>query len=629
MDALRELWFESLRPLPPQTVSEWADSHRVLSSRGASEPGPYRTERTPYLREIMDALSPQHPAQRVVFMKSAQIGATEAGNNWIGYMIHHAPGPMLAVQPTVELARRFSQQRVSSLIEDSPALRELVSPARSRDSGNTILSKEFPGGILVLTGANSAVGLRSMPARYLFLDEIDAYPPSADDEGDPVSLAEARTRTFSSRRKIFMTSTPTVRDVSRIEREFAVSDQRRFFVPCPHCGRPQHLIFERLRWQKGQPETAAYVCEGCEQPIAEHYKTQMFATGEWRATAEAADPRTVGFHLSGLYSPVGWLSWEQIARDWEACQSSIEAKRSFINTVLGETWIELGDAPETIAVLARRSSYVSGTIPPGVLFLTAGADVQKDRVEVSVWGWGKENEAWLIEHRVIPGGPSSEACWSALDDFVEETWPLESGGGLGLKRLAIDSGYDASAVYRWTRRGFCKTVAVKGVHGYDRSVPVAGPTLIDSVESGRRIKRGGRLYTVSTAVFKTDLYRRLRADPGHENAAMRVHMPADLEEEVAQQLVAEHLVSTRSRQGFVRMEWHKIKGRNEALDCWCYASAARWLLGSERWSQKRWSAMEREIELLADCSDDAIIPSVVVAAKSKQVRSSYIDRDAW
>jgi hypothetical protein len=183
---LLKAWRNGMRQDPALTVSQWADKHRVLSPRGASEAGPWRTDRTPYLREIMDALSPSRPIQRVVFMKGAQLGGTEAGNNWIGYVVHHAPGPMLAVQPTVELAKRFSQQRIDPLIEASPSLRERVSPARSRDSGNTVLSKEFPAGILVMTGANSAVGLRSMPARYLFLDEVDAYPPSADEEGDPV-----------------------------------------------------------------------------------------------------------------------------------------------------------------------------------------------------------------------------------------------------------------------------------------------------------------------------------------------------------------------------------------------------------------------------------------------------------
>jgi len=290
-------WGAGLTPDADLTVSEWADRHRMLSGRASAEPGRYRTARTPYMGEIMDRLSPGDPTQRIVFMKAAQVGATEAGNNWIGFVMHHAPGPMLAVQPTVELAKRNSRQRIDPLIEESPALRERVKPARARDSGNTQLSKDFPGGVLVLTGANSAVGLRSMPARYVFLDEVDAYPASADEEGDPVGLAEARSLTFAHRRK------------SRIEREYEASDRRRFFVPCPHCGEMQWLRFERLRWEKGKPETTAYHCDSCDAPIPEHHKAAMLAAGEWRATAEADDVRTVGFHLSALYSPPGWKSW--------------------------------------------------------------------------------------------------------------------------------------------------------------------------------------------------------------------------------------------------------------------------------------------------------------------------------
>ena len=355
---IRNAWLAGLAPDPALTVSQWADRHRILSSRAASEAGPYRTARTPFMRAIMDALSPSHPAQRISFMKAAQVGATEAGNNWIGFVIHQAPGPMLAVQPTVELAKRNSRQRIDPLIDESPELRERVKPARSRDAGNTMLSKEFAGGILIMTGANSAVGLRSTPVRYIFLDEVDAYPASADEEGDPVTLAEARSLTFAHRRKVFVVSTPTIRGLSRIEREYEASDQRRFFVPCPHCGAMQWLKFDRLRWQKGRPETAEYHCEGCETPIAEHHKTAMLEAGEWRATTTAADPTTVGYHLSALYSPIGWLSWERIVRSWEAAQGSDEAIKAFRNTILGETWVETGK-PRTGSgsmIVARRGS---------------------------------------------------------------------------------------------------------------------------------------------------------------------------------------------------------------------------------------------------------------------------------
>ena len=324
-------------------------------------------------------------------------------------MIHHAPGPMLAVQPTVELAKRNSRQRIDPLIGESPVLRERVRPARARDSGNTQLSKDFSGGTLVMTGANSAVGLRSMPARYLFLDEVDAYPASADEEGDPVFLAEMRTLTFAHRRKVFLVSTPTIRGTSRIEREYEASDRRRYFVPCPHCGHFQWLEFGRLRWDKGKPETAAYHCEACETPIGEHRKAAMLAAGKWRSTAQAQDPVTIGFHLSALYSPPGWKSWADIARDKLAARGCDEAERVFCNTVLGKTWVESGDAPDWQLLLARREQWEAGTVPQGAVLLTAGVDVQKDRFEVDVWAWGRGLESWLIEHRSLRAGRGNRA----------------------------------------------------------------------------------------------------------------------------------------------------------------------------------------------------------------------------
>jgi len=607
-------WREGLAPDPALTVSAWADRHRVLSPRGANEAGPWRTSRTPYLREIMDALSPSHPAQRVIVMKGAQVGATEAGNNWIGYVIHHAPGPMLAVQPTVELARRFSTQRVDPLIEDTPAVRARVAPARSRDSGNTLLSKEFPGGILVMTGANSAVGLRSMPARYLFLDEIDAYPPSADEEGEPVALAEARTRTFSWRRKVFLVSTPTIKGLSRIEREFEASDRRRYVVPCPFCGARQALTFERLRWEWGRPETVHYVCEGCETPIEEHHKTMMLAGGGWQATSTSADPLTVGFHISGLYSPVGWLSWERIAREWEAAQANDEAKRSFRNGVLGETWFEPGDAPDWQRLYDRRENHRIGIVPAGGLLLTAGADVQKDRIEVSVWAWGRGLESWLVDHLVIDGSPALAEAWGALDELLRRTWRSDGGGVLRLTRMAIDSGGQFTAeVYAWARRQSVGCVmAVKGVDGFDRSTPVAGPSFVEARRGAQRTRSGVRLWTVSVAVFKSELYRALRLEAPTDEAlaagagfpAGYVHLPRGLDAERIRQLVAEQLVSVRTRRGFERLEWQKLRERNEMLDCRVYARAAAWLTGIDRFSERTWRTLEQQLDATRSADAD-------------------------
>jgi phage terminase large subunit GpA-like protein len=611
---IREAWFAGLRPDPLQTVSEWADKHRMLSARAASEAGPYRTARTPFMREIMDALSPSSSARRVVFMKAAQVGATEAGNNWVGYIMHRAPGPVLAVQPTVDMAKRLSQQRIDPLIEDSPDLRELVAPSRSRDSGNTALSKKFPGGQLILAGANSAVGLRSMPARFVFLDEVDAYPGDLDGEGDPIALAEARTISYGHRAKLFLASTPTIKGLSRIEREYDVSDQRRYHLPCPECGGLQWLKFERLRWEQGQPETVRYICEHCEEPIAERHKTWMMdeANGAcWMPTAapdvlEAAEAAgRIGFHISGLYSPLGWLGWPDIARAWENAQGDDAALKTLKNTVLGETWQEKGEAPEWQRIYDRREQWRIGSAPEGVLVLTAGADVQRDRIEIDVWGWGRGLRSWLVDHVVLEGDTSREDVWADLTEFVGNTWPHASGVEMSLARLAIDSGDGGTTdlVYRWVRSVGGGVIAVKGVGGFDRASPVDGPTYVETSEAGRRLKRGVKLWKVAGATFKSETYRWLRLDAptdedleeGIDWPAGFIHIPAGTTAEWTKQLTAEQLMTIKTRQGFQKLEWQKTRDRNEALDCRVYARAAAWLMGIDRWNDQRWEGLEAQL----------------------------------
>jgi phage terminase large subunit GpA-like protein len=614
-DEVYKAWLAGLAPDPALTVSEWADRHRILSSRSASEAGPYRTARTPFMREIMDALSPSHHARRVVFMKSAQVGATEAGNNWIGYCIHRAPGPFLAVQPTVDLAKRLSQQRINPLVEESPELRALIMPSRSRDSGNTILAKQFPGGQLILTGANSAVGLRSMPARWIFLDEVDAYPGDIDGEGDPIALAEARTISFGHRAKVFLTSTPTIKGVSRIEREYELSDQRRYFVPCPQCGGMQWLQFERLRWTKGCPETARYVCEHCEEPIEERFKTQMMNEESgacWMATADdgtkavAEAAGVVGYHINGLYSPLGWLSWAEIARRWEEAAGNDAAMKTLKNTVLGETWQERGEAPDWQRLYERREDYQLGHVPIGVLVLTAGADVQRDRIEIDVWGWGRNMQSWLIEHVVIDGDTASPQVWAQLSEFLATTWPHADGARMALARMAIDTGdgVTTAMVYAWVRAaGRGQVIAIKGVGGFDRSTPVDGPTYVETSEGGRKLKRGVQLWKVAGAVFKSELYRLLRLNPPTDDDLAEdgewpggyVHIPKGTPAEWFRQLTAEHLMVTKTRQGFQKLEWQQIRERNEALDCRVYARAAAWLMGIDRWDDRRWEQLEEQL----------------------------------
>jgi phage terminase large subunit GpA-like protein len=607
-----------LRPDPRLNVSEWADTHRMLSGKGSAEPGRYRTSRAPFLREIMDSLSPSSPVQRVVFMKGAQIGGSELGNNWLGYIMACAPGPVMAVQPTVELAKRFSKQRVDQLIEATPVLRAKVKPSRARDSGNTILQKDFAGGTLVLTGANSAVGLRSMPARYLFLDEVDAYPADVESEGDPIDLAEARTKTYSFRRKMLLVSTPTTEGSSKIEAEYLASDQRRYFVPCPHCGHMQWLKFENLRWQKGQPETAGYHCEECGAAATEAHKTAMLAGGEWRETVECNSPLVRGYHVSSLYAPVGWMSWSDIAAQWDKIRDASDGKaaaiKTFRNTTLGETWRESGEAPGWQRLYDRRETWTPGHVPHGAVLLTAGVDVQRaagGRLEASVWGWGRNRESWLVDHIVIPGSPFHSATWDRLAELLESQYPHEAGGAVPISLAAVDSGdgVSTSEVYAFVRKmGSRRCIAVKGRD--DLPQAIGATAKVDIRKSGKRI--GWAPWLVGSSYLKGEFYGQLRLDRPTEESGEPyprgyVHLPSHVAgEALCKQLVAEELQRVKLRNNKPRLRWVMTEQANEALDCRVYARAAASLLGMDRWADRRWTEMEGAI-----ASRSAVLPDFV------------------
>ena len=569
--AYRHAFAAGLQPDPDITVSEWADDNRVLSQKASAEPGRWRTDRTPYLRDIMDDLSPYSSVMSVAFMAGAQVGKTETGNNWLGYIMHHAPGPTMMVQPTVDTAKRVSKQRLAPMIEETPALREIVRDNRSRDSGNTQLAKEFPGGILIISGANSAVGLRSMPVRYLFCDEIDGYPMDVDGEGDPVQLAEKRTTTFA-RRKIFKCSTPTVRDMSRIEREFLAGDQRRYFVPCPHCDHRQWLRWANIKWSSDDPKSAAYACEACGVLIEERFKPQMLAGGVWRPMAACADPRIRSYHLSSLYSPLGWKSWSDIVAEFLAAKGDAPSLKTWVNTVLGETWEEEYAARvDADGLMSRMEPYEPGVAPEGVLAITAGVDMQDNRAAIVLIGWGEGEESWRIVHQEIGGDPSKPELWLEIDKALA---PVRHASGvmMPIAAVAIDSGgHFTHEVYQFAReRRRRHVLAIKGQS--QRGKPAIGkPSKVDLNWKGQTVKGGAEVYPVGSDTIKSLIYGRLKFNvPG----AGYYHFHDGLGAEYFEQLTAERLV-TRYTRGFPIREWTKKPGaRNEALDCEVYAYAA-------------------------------------------------------
>ena len=575
IDQLLEESLDSLRFEKALTVSEWSDKYRRLSSRAASEPGPWRTSRTPYLRGIMNALSSNDPTQRVVFMKGAQLGATECGSNWLGYIVDHAPSSCLVVQPTVEMAKRLSKQRLQTMIEETPRLRDKIAASRSRDSGNTLFSKEFVGGMMLLTGANSAVGLRSTPCKYIFLDEVDAFPSDVEGEGDPCTLAERRTTTFA-RRKIFMASTPTIKDYSRIETEYLLSDQRRFHVACPFCGTFDWLKWPQLKMEDEKPSTVKYECEHCKERFGEEHKTDLLSNGRWIATAEG-DGKTAGFHLSSLYSPLGWKSWEEICEDFLKSKHDAPKLKVWVNTILGETWEEdYASKISANSLMERCEHYEPGVMPEGSLALTVGVDVQDNRLAISAFAWrgpSDSEEGWLIYHQEIYGDPSRPELWKQLDEIVLREWPHASGVKLRPDMIAVDSGgHLTSEVYQYAReRGRQGVIAIKGQS--QRNKPAIGrASKVDINYKGKALKGGALVYPVGSDTIKTTLFSRLKHNepgPGY------LHFHMSTTNEYFEQLTAEKQVMRHNRGGFAHREWvKKPNARNESLDTLVYSYAA-------------------------------------------------------
>jgi len=588
---------DSLTPPPRLTVSEWADTYRLLNQRSSAEPGRWRTDRTPYLRALMDDLSEHSPVQVVTFMKSAQVGGTEAGNNWIAYIIDHAPGPALVVQPTVDMGKRWSRQRLAPMVEDMPSLSARIKPARSRDSGNTTLSKEFDGGLMIITGANSASGLRSMPVKYLMLDEVDAYPHDVDGEGDPVELAEKRTKTFS-RKKILNISTPTDAATSRIWRKFQQGDQRHYHVPCPHCQEKQRLEFKHLHWEKTDagehlPETARYTCIHCGTLIDEHNKTWMLENGEWVSEGTPNDKHH-SYHINSLYSPLGWGSWAEMVEKFLRSKESAELLKTFTNIDEGLPFEEETDKIDRHALADRAEDYPLGELQMGDLVLTAGVDTQPDRFEVVVYAHN-QTASRVIDYRVIYGSPDEIATRQALDDYLSAPFKHPSGVELLIKATAIDSGgHNTQTIYDYCRlrkrRGI---IAVKGQS--QKWKPILGkPTKVDVSIKGKTLPNGAEVWLVGSDTAKSQIYSRLRIT--NPDAHGFIHFSKQLDDDFYKQLTAEKL-ATRYVKGHPVQEWVKPAGlRNEVLDCSVYAIAAYHYLGLHRWRPSQWKQLEEKIQ---------------------------------
>lgn len=569
------------RPPPTLTVSQWADENRRLPSTSA-EPGQWRTSRVPYLRRIMDVLGDE-TIREAVLAKAAQVGGSSCAENFIGYIIDQAPSAVLEVWPTEKGLKAWSTKRLDPMLADTPCLRVKFPKSGRRDAKDSIASKEFPGGYIQALSAKSTADLRGHSARVAIAEEVDEWEGDVSDQGDPLELLRARMRTFWNA-KLFMVSTPTLAGFSRIWSELATSTWEEYWVPCPHCKQMQTLRWKdgegdnyeaglyRLVWEKDTdggfiPGTVCYVCEHCATQIEERDKAWMLERGEWRARYPGR--AKIGFHINTIYSPL--CPWEEIARAFGEARKSPTLMKAFVNTMLGLPYAESGEKVDAHFLSKRTETYLAA-VPNGVGLLTAGVDVQGDRLELLVMGWGAAEESWVLAWEQLDGDPGEDQVWRDLDARLYSLWRHENGAQVRIAAACIDAGYQTDKVTRFCdARSSRKIIATVGRDGRGRKL-IQAP----APKKFRRTGKKKPMHIVGTDSGKDLLHSRLKmteAGPGF------MHFPDTLDQVFFDQLTAEKLVTkyTRGRPGRV---WVKPEDRrNEALDLTILSMAALAYLG--------------------------------------------------
>ncbi|MGI9303358.1 MAG: phage terminase large subunit family protein [Gammaproteobacteria bacterium] len=605
------LWLaitSGLKPPPKISLSQWAADYGYLPGDQA---GKWRS--IPYQDGILDAIT-DPTTKRVCVKKARRVGYTKILNHTWSFLSHIEPSHTLLVQPTVEDAQGFSKSEVATTIAETPVLTEIFGESKYRDSSNTILRKVATNGaMLTIVGANSPRSFRALTCRAVLFDEINGYPPTAGEEGSQISLGRGRTD-WAARPISLCGSTPTLRGFSKIDDEWQESDQRRYFVPCPRCDHFQHLVWANVRWPKGEPEKAHYVCESCDQAIQHKEKFDMVVAGEWRATATPKVEGYVGFHIPAMISYAPAATWAKQAAWFLEAKDRPETLQVFVNQCLGEEWEGAGDSIDENKLHARREFY---EVPEAILALTCGVDVQKDRLEALVIGWGLGRESWVLEHAVFWGDPAQDAVWKEILVYLHRDWARDDGISLKINGACIDSGgAHTQEVYKFCarRRGegiFC----IKGVSG---PRPIAGPP--SPISYGRR-KREVELYSLGVDTAKALLYQRLNID---EPGPSFMHFSMAHELPFFEQLASEVLVP-RYTSGRPKHVWEVIPGRrNEALDMAVYALSALEILGfDDKRLQERQELMSYAPTLSRPM---APVAAKAAAAHRKRSRSRFIGR---
>lgn len=572
--------------MPPDelTVTEWAEKNRRLSTESSAEPGPWRTTRTPYLREPMNAFT-DPKLRHIVMVAASQVGKSEFLNNAIGYSIDQDPSSILFVHPTTVDAKEYSKLRIAPMIRDCPTLRKKVADPKSRESGNTILQKTYPGGILTMCGSTEAHALASKPIRRIFGDERDRWATSAGNEGNPWDLALARQTTFYNAMAVEV-STPTIKNASEIEAAFVQGTMERWKSRCPHCGEYHEIRWEDIRFEYDESTAAKaktykvrdifYVCPGC-GGVSDELAMKR-APARWEAeNPDAYEAGTRSFWLNAFVSQ--WASWESIIQKFLNALGSSRKMQVVYNTCFGELWEDRGDLQDEDSLMARREEY-GAELPDGPLVLTAGVDTQDDRMEYEIVGHGHFGETWGIEKGIVMGRPDEDATWEKLDELVfDRVMHFSDGIGLRVSISFVDEGghFTQEVRQRCHDRFSKKVFCIKGRGGQD--IPYTAPPKKQKIVVNGRYVGECWQYQIGVDSGKQIIMDNISVQtPGRKFC----HFPKrdDYGNAYFTGLLSEHLVyKPENKHPWV---WEKLPGheRNEALDCRNYAIAAMKVLPS-------------------------------------------------
>lgn len=554
----------------------WAEEYVYLSSVDSSETGIYSADRTPYVKEILEILGNDFfDIKEITLMWGAQLGKTRTILNFLGYCIDNDPGPILITLPSLPIAKDWSKERLTPLIDETHKIKEKFKGS-SRDTDNAILSKTFPGGKLKIVSAGIASMLRSTPIRFLLMDELDAYPLDVENEGSPIDLAKRRTNTFNNK-KILKVSTPTIKNKSNIEIEYEKSDKRKYHVPCPHCNHYQELVFDKMKFQEKEvngvkkviSNSIYYECESCKGEIKEKHKTSMLKNGKWVKTNPDITDHA-GFHLNSLYCPIGWFSWENICNEFIEARNDKNKLKQFINTILAETYEEDNTEIEVNTLIERKEDYSFFELKDDIILLTAGIDVQENRLAVVVLGFGEKEKIQVVYHNEIFGDTTQDEIYDKMYNLLKTKIKHKSGQELSIRRAFIDTGGKKTTqqVYKMCYKYKDLFKAIKGSSSKNDVRVRKGNNQSSSVNG--KIKNV-ELFLLNTELFKDELFMRLSIEENNLNKY--ISFGKDLTDEFFHQLTSEKIVY-KEKNNRIYSTYEKTRSRNEALDCFVYALAA-------------------------------------------------------